>query len=219
MPKDKRLHIILLGRSGSGKGTQADLLIKRFDLHRITTGELLRDLAKGKAETSSRVRDTIEGGSLVPHWLVSYLWIREIIERVPARSGILFDGSPRRIDEAELLLDVLAWHNRRNCKVILVEISEKEAYLRLAKRRICVACGKLIPYLDPWKYIKACDACGGELTTRSDDTPRSIRKRLQWYNKEERPLVGLFEKKKKLARINGEQPISQVFEDIVRALS
>lgn len=218
MPKSP-ITFILLGRSGSGKGTQAILLQKRFKhLRYISTGDLFRALlANGEHITAKRVKRIVNGGGLPPHWLASYLWTREIIERLKPREGAIFDGAPRRFPEAQLLDEILAWYGRVGVP-LLIDISRKEAFERLSKRRICKKCARIIPYMREFKGLSVCDRCGGELRTRKDDDPKSIRRRLAWFDESVMPVIRYYKKEKRLKVINGEQSIEDVFKDILKVL-
>lgn len=218
MPKSP-ITLILLGRSGSGKGTQAILLEKHFrHLRYISTGDLFRALLKNeKHVTAKRVKQIVNGGGLPPHWLASYLWTREIIERVKPHEGVIFDGAPRRLPEARLLDEILAWYGRVGIP-LFIDISRKEAFDRLSKRRICKKCAKIIPYVEKFKKLTVCDRCGGELRTRRDDDPKSIWRRLQWFDESVMPVIRYYKKAKRLKVINGEQSIEDVCKDILKVL-
>ncbi len=127
------LNIILLGRSGSGKGTQGKLLAKKFSLKYVGTGHLLRFLAKEKNFLSKRLREDLNRGKLAPTWLVQYLWLMEL-KKVKPKQGIIFDGTPRKLKEAKFLDVVLDWFGRKSLLVFLIDISRREALRRLLKR-------------------------------------------------------------------------------------
>lgn len=179
----KPLNIILLGRSGSGKGTQAKFLAREFGFKRIATGSLLRKVIKKGGFLGRKLDQAVKKGKLAPTWLVEFLWLRELF-KVDPKQGVIFDGSPRKLEEAKFLDDALAWIDRKNLLVLFINISRKEALRRLLKRG------------------------------RKDDSPRAINKRLDWFNKDVMSVVKHYKKTAKLIRINGQQSIEGVFKEI-----
>lgn len=220
MPKNKKSVIVLLGRSGSGKGTQAMLLREKFsNFYYISTGDLFRKLAKTGSEVSLIIDKILQQGGLPFDDLATTLWMHEVAFNVKDDRGIIFDGSPRRLQEAKNLDNFLGFMGRLSeTKVFLIDVSEKEAFNRLMKRRICQKCSFLVPWIGDYKKWKICEKCGGELKTRHDDTVGSIRKRLNYFKKNVMPAVRYYKKKKRLIIINGEQSIEKVFADILKHL-
>ncbi len=191
----KPLNIALIGRSGSGKGTQAELLVRKFNLKYIETGKLLRQLSQRKNETSKRLNQKLKKGNLAPSWLVEYILVEQMIEKVKPSDGIIIDGSPRRISEVYFWDDLLNWYGRRPLIPILIDISAQEAFIRLTKRRICQKCGRLIPWIGEFKKLKLCDKCGGKLIHRLDDRPEAIKRRLAFFQKEVMPVIKYYQAK------------------------
>ncbi|MFA5249374.1 MAG: nucleoside monophosphate kinase [Candidatus Paceibacterota bacterium] len=219
MGKDE-LAICLLGRPGSGKGTQAKLIVEKFNLAYFGSGQVLRERQQASDYTGEKLKEVMEKGQLVPSFIASKLWTDKL-EEYKANSdlkGFVLDGSPRTIPEAKLLDEALVWYRWQIDKVFLVDISKETSFNRLAKRRQCVKCGRLTPYEEKYSNIKVCDQCGGEFVVRLDDNPESIRERLAIYDKEMEPILDFYEKQGKLVKINGEQPIEAVFEDILKNL-
>jgi adenylate kinase len=208
--------IIFLGRSGSGKGTQAKLLVKDFGFEYIGTGDLLRQRMKKNDFTARKLRRIVNKGILAPTFLVFNNWVFELekIKNKKNFKGVLIDGSPRKVFEAELMDCAFDWFELKDIKVFLLDISEQEAFDRLTKRRICKTCGRLIPWLGTFKNLKVCDKCGGDLETRVDDKPEAIRSRLNFYKKDIEPVVDYYRKQGKLIKIDGEKSIGDVYQDI-----
>ena len=217
---NKPLNFTLIGRSGCGKGTQAKLLMKEFgDFCYISTGDLFRDLAKANTDTSARVAKVIQSGNFPLDDLAVTLWMYELAYKLQENQGILADGFPRRINEAEALDRFLDFLERKeNTFNLLIDISREEAFNRLTKRRICKDCGRLIPWVGEFKELKNCDKCEGELVNRHDDTPEAINNRLDFYDETMIKVVEHYEQQGRLIKINGEQPIDDVFREILRAL-
>ncbi len=216
--KDKKpLNIILLGISGSGKGTQAAKLVKKFNLKYIGTGELLRSFVKKESFAAQKLKSELKKGNLVPTWFAFYLWLDELM-KVPAHQGVIFDGSPRKMQEAKFLDEVLSWYERDNVKVLFIKVSEQEVLNRISKRRVCSECGEIFIIDDDSK--KECEKCGGELVMRIEDQDKeAVFKRMQWFKEEVMPVIEHYKKKGNLIIINGEQPIEDVFQEILDKLN
>ena len=215
---------IFLGRAGCGKGTQAEFLMKKFGLIYLGSGELWRRRAKAEDFTGCKIETTLKTGALAPTSLIFQLWINRLEEIKRAENenfkGIIFDGSPRMLPEAKLLLEALKWYEwEKNIKVLLIDISREEAFNRLTRRRMCKKCSQLIPYVGHYKTLEKCDRCGGELERRSDDTPEAINLRLDLFEKEVMPVIEFFEEKKLLVKINGEQSIEDVYKEVLEKIS
>jgi len=220
--KKKQVAIIILGPAGSGKGTQAKLLQKKFDLEYIGSGRMIRQRQKAKDFTGRKLLEVSwRKGELVPTFLISKLWADrfEKLKQKLEFKGFVLDGSPRKLIEAELVDEALNWYEwQKNVKIILISISQKESFNRLTKRRQCKKCGRLIPWLGEFKKLKKCDKCGGELVIRVDDRPESIKKRLEEFKNKTIPVINYYKKQGRLIKINGEQSIEKVFEDILKTL-
>lgn len=216
----KPLNFVLIGKSGCGKGTQAKLLMEHFgNLYHIVTGDLFRRLAKADSEIGARIRKILKEGGLPYDDLATAMWMHEIAFNVKENQGILADGFPRRLPEAKNLDRFLEFLDRKeNTFYLLIDISREEAFNRLSKRRICKKCSKLIPWVGEFKKLEVCDKCGGELVTRPDDTTEAINSRLDYYEERVVPVVKYYQEQGKLIKINGEQPIEDVFRDILKAI-
>lgn len=212
----KSLNIILLGRSGSGKGTQAELLREKFSLINIDTGDILRDLAKRKDLFGKKIDKVMVKGQLVPLWLVIYCWLNKFLQ-LPSNKGVILEGSPRTLEEAKILEEVLSWLSERKLILIYLRTSEKEVTQRLLNRRICSQCHRehsLI--LNPG--IKKCLYCGAKLIRRQDDCPSAIKNRMSFFNKSIMPVIKYFRKKKMLIEVEGEGPIMEIHQEILKKI-
>jgi len=213
----------LLGRAGCGKGTQAKLLMEKFGLIYIGSGEILRALGKEDNFNGKKIEETIDQGKLAPTFLIFEQWINRLSKiKLSANEnfrGIIFDGSPRNLIEAQMMREAMVWYEwDKNFKAVLVDISREEAFNRLTRRRQCKSCGQLIPYVGEYKNLEKCDKCDGELIVRLDDTPEAINLRLDLFEQEVMLVVDFFEKSGHLIKINGEQSIEKVFEEILEKI-
>ncbi len=217
--KDSKI-IILFGRSGCGKGTQAKLLIKDFNFSYIASGDLIRDRKVKNDFTGQKLNQVLVQGGLVPTAVMYQLWSQQMeqIKDQIDQKGLLVDGSPRALIEAKLMDELFDWYEWKQVYPILIDISHQEAFDRLTKRRICQECGRLIPWVGEFKDLKICDECGGELITRPDDKPEAIQARLDYYLKDVEPVVEYYQKQEKLIKVNGEQSIQDVYQEIKQAL-
>ena len=212
--------IILMGRSGCGKGTQAKLLIEEFGFDYLSSGKLLRDETKKNDFSGKKLKKVMEKGELVPAPVMFRFWAEKIAEirKQINKKGLILDGNPRALLEAKLMDGIFDWFEWKNIKVILLDIPDKEAFNRLTKRRICQECGRQIPWIGEFKKLKKCDKCGGKLMTRFDDKPEAIKTRLDFYENDVQPAVDYYEKQGKLIRVSGEQSIEDVYQDILKFL-
>jgi len=217
------LILILMGRPGCGKGTQAKLLCQKFGLEYIGSGDLLREKVKEGGNFSSiKLKEVLARGDLAPSFLVFDIWLNkvDVLKNKPDFKGAVFDGSPRKLMEARLMEDALAWFDwLEYTKVVLIDISADESYARLTQRRICQQCGQTIPYFGEFKKMTVCDKCGGLLVRREDDDPEAVRHRLDVFETEIQPVIDHYEHSGLLIKIDGDQLIEEVQENIIRALA
>lgn len=213
----KPLNIIMLGRSGSGKGTQAQMLVQDLSLEYIGTGDLLRKFSERDNAAARRMKETMAQGKLAPSWMPFFIWM-EKLAYTDINKGVLFDGSPRMLEEARTLDEVLEWFERDNVKVILIDIPREVAFERLMKRRVCGTCKKGV-YVEKGKEMgQHCLYCGGDLTIRSEDHPEAIDARLDWYDTEVSKVVEYYRNKNELITISGEKTPEEIHEELLAAL-
>ena len=212
----KSRNIIFLGRSGSGKGTQAELLMKKFALANIDTGDILRKLTKRNDKFGKTVLETISHGKLVPIWLVIYCWLDQLL-KIPSKKGIIMEGSPRQLEEAKILEEVFSWLGREDFRVVYLQTSAKEVTRRLLTRRICSKCGKEFS-LNFTPDLKNCSHCGGKLIRRKDDYPKAIKNRMIFFQKKILPVINYFRKKKMVIEVNGEGSVQEIHKRILKKL-
>jgi adenylate kinase len=210
------MNIVILGPQGSGKGTQAKLVAQKFNLDHFDTGRALRQVAMLDTDLGKEVHEIIMvKKELVPSRLLSeVLHIR--LNDLSREQGIIFDGVPRNVEQAGYFEEALHEFGRKIDRVIFVNISKEESLKRIGKRYSCEDCKEAIILKDSDEEI--CPKCGGKLVQRADDTKEGIEKRLNIFKEETMPVIGYFEKKNLVSRIDGAKSVEDVFEDILKAL-
>jgi adenylate kinase len=198
------MNIVFLGAPGAGKGTQASRVAKKLKMAHIATGDLFRQALEKNTEQAQKARPYIESGKLVPDEIT----IKMVLERIAnddCRNGVIFDGFPRNLKQAEALDKALIEQNKAIESVVYIKVSEKVLLERLLGRWICRKCQA--PYhavYSPPKIAGKCDRCGGELYQRADDTEETVKKRLVVFTAETSPLIQYYSKSKKLLEVEGE---------------
>ncbi|MDR2088209.1 MAG: adenylate kinase [Clostridiales Family XIII bacterium] len=213
------MNLIVLGAPGSGKGTQAAKLTKRFGIPAVSTGDIFRaNIAKGTA-LGKEAKGYMDRGELVPDAIVIAIAL-DRIDEADCRAGFLLDGFPRTTEQADALGAHLAAAGRAIDKVLLMEVPTEELVRRITGRRVCGACGASYHVTDiPPAREGLCDVCGGALQRRDDDAEETVRNRIEVYNENTAPLAAYYEKKNLLARIGTETAgPDAVFAEIVKAL-
>jgi adenylate kinase len=208
------LNLILLGKPGVGKGTQAEKLKDDFGLPYIGTGDLLRKHKAEETELGLEAKEYMDAGKLVPDELVVSMILEEIEEK--GREGFLLDGYPRTIVQADKLAEALEESGRRLSAAIYIDADDDTVVKRLSGRYQC-ANGHLYHVdFDPPKNEGFCDQCGRPLTRRSDDEPEKIRQRLETYHRETEPLIDYYDERGLLRRFDGSKRPDEV-HDLIRA--
>ena len=212
------MRLILLGAPGSGKGTQAKNIAEKVRITHVASGDLFRAAATRGDELGKQAKYYMEKGLLVPDEIT----IKMILERIDASDcskGVMLDGFPRTLEQAKALDQALDKKKQKIDRVFYIKVSTDELVRRLGGRFICRKCQA--PYhkvSSPPKKEGICDKCGGELYQRADDTPETVRKRIDVYTKETSPLIDYYRKAKKLVEIKGEGNIDNITKDIIAAL-
>jgi adenylate kinase len=215
------MHVILMGPQGAGKGTQADMVGPRLGLAKLSTGELFREAIAAETELGREIKGPYDRGELIPDDLTLGL-VEERLEHLdddPEIRGALFDGFPRTRAQAEGLDAVLAKRDEKIDSVVEISVPRDVLIERLAGRRVCPNCGATYHIIfNPPKADSVCDRCGGQLIQRDDDTPEAIGRRLDLYDEKTAPLLEFYDQRGLLKRVNGEQSIDDVAEDILAAI-
>jgi adenylate kinase len=213
------LNLVLLGPPGAGKGTQAERLVTDFDLPYYATGDILRAAVKDETELGKQAKDYMDRGDLVPDELICDV-IMERIDQTEAEDGFLLDGFPRNLHQAEILDGALEKRGRKLTAVLLIDASDDEVIKRISGRRVCVKNGHVYHVdFDPPKHEGVCDQDGSRLIQRDDDKPETIKKRLDVYHEQTKPLIDHYEQQGNLRRFDGSRTPSEVHDHIRATLA
>lgn len=185
------MNIVLFGGPGSGKGTQSEKLIKKYGLHHISTGEVLRDHIKKETELGKTAKKYIDEGQLIPDDLMIQI-LDTVLEEAKDKPGVIFDGFPRTIPQAEALNELLEKRGKKLHAVIGLEVPDEELVKRMINR--------------------------GKMTGRADDNEETIKKRLNVYHNQTSPLREHYKKQNKYVTIDGNKEVEEIFNNIANEL-
>lgn len=212
------MNILLIGPQGSGKGTQAQKLVEKFALAYVEMGSLFRKIIKEDTPLGNQSRELVEKGILVPDDVVIKI-LNEYLDKIGRFDGIVFDGFPRIVSQAQYFEKFLAEREKKIDLVFYLSLSREETLKRLTNRRICDKCGQIYNLLTkPPKKEGFCDICGERLTLRSDESPEVINTRLNEFLQKTQPLVKFYRQKGILEEIDGNRPVEEIFTDVVNRL-
>ena len=208
------MNLILLGAPGAGKGTQAELLVAKLQIPSISTGNMLREaIAKGTS-LGTLAKQYIDAGNLVPDDVVLSI-VAERVAKPDCKNGFILDGVPRTLAQAEAL-------DAKGVKidhVVSLEIEDSVIEGRMTGRRVCTKCGASYHIVaNPTKQEGVCDLCGSTVTTRVDDAPETVRKRLEVYHASTEILKDYYAKQGKLCLVNADQSIEDANRDILKGI-
>ena len=212
------MKIILMGGPGAGKGTQANPLVERFNFPHISTGDMFRAAIKEGTALGLKAKSFMDAGGLVPDEVTIGI-VEERLALPDCADGFLLDGFPRTLAQGSALADILDRLGMKLDAVINIEVDQEVLIPRLTGRRVCRKCGASYHMIfnKPEKE-GVCGQCAGELYQRTDDNVETAENRLSVYNKQTEPLIAFYQEKGLVKRINGDQPIDKVFQDIIQAL-
>jgi adenylate kinase len=216
------MNVILMGLPGAGKGTQAALIVERFHIPHISTGDMFRQAVKDQTPLGLKAKEYMDKGLLVPDEVTIGI-VKERLSQDDCKEGFLLDGFPRTVPQAESLDQTLAELGKKVEHVIHIEVPVDTLIKRLTGRRICKSCGATYHVVfNPPATEGVCDKCGGELYQRADDSEETVTKRLEVNLEQTEPLLHYYKNKGILSSLNGEQEIEEVFalvENILRGNS
>ncbi len=205
------MNIIFLGPPGAGKGTQAQKICAELNIPQISTGDILRRAMKEGTETGKKAKSFIDAGQLVPDEVIIDI-VKERLVMDDCRNGYILDGFPRTVPQAEAL-DTFATIN----SVIELDVKDEELVNRLSGRRVCLKCGATY-HISMLGGKTTCDKCGEELIQRNDDKAETVLNRLKVYHDQTAPLIGYYEQKGLLKKIDGAQGMEKTTQAILEAL-
>jgi adenylate kinase len=217
---DDALVVVLLGPPGVGKGTQGALLAEALGWEHLATGDVLRAARREGSALGAKVQGFMDRGDLVPDDLIVEV-VNERVGKIPGDRGIVFDGFPRTVGQAEALGANLPVVGRKVDAVILLEAEDDVLVKRIAGRRSCATCGRIYNvHFDPPRQDGVCDECGSALLQRPDDVPETVRHRLEVYRMQTEPLVSFYEGGgAPLLRVDGSGELETVQTEIAAAVS
>lgn len=209
------IRLVFLGPPGAGKGTQADYLKEKYQIEKISTGDILREAVRNGTELGRLASSYMDKGELVPDDIILSL----VKEKISKLENFILDGFPRTIVQAEGLDNILKELGKDLKAVIYFDIDDEKVIERLTSRRLCPNCGAVYNLItNPPKNDEICDYCGASLERRKDDNESTVRNRLQVYKRDTLPLVDFYEKRGLLKRIDAGKPPEEVFHSILRLL-
>ena len=212
------MRLVLLGAPGAGKGTQAKILVEKYGIPQISTGDLLRAAVAAGTALGKEARSYMDKGELVPDSVVLGM-VEERLKQDDCKKGYILDGFPRNTKQAEALDKMLSPLNMSLTAALSVDVPFDDLMKRLTGRRTCKACGQMYNvYFNAPKKEGVCDKCGGELFQRDDDKEETIKKRLEVYNAQTAPLIDYYDKKGILKSVAGTGSIDDIFKKVCGAL-
>ncbi len=200
------MKLVLLGPPGAGKGTQAALIAKEYDIPHISTGDMLRAAVKQGTGLGRRAESYMTKGELVPDEVVIGV-VAERLRQPEYEKGYMLDGFPRTVAQAEALDRALSESGDRLDAVLSFEVPDEEVVRRLGGRRVCEKCGATYGAVEG----DTCEKCEGKLITRADDQPDAIARRLQVYRAQTEPLIGYYERTGILVRVPATGSVEEIF--------
>lgn len=209
-------NIMFIAPPAAGKGTQAELIVQKYNLPHISTGDILREISKEDSEIGNYVYETLASGKLVKDE-ITYQLVEERLSRDDCKNGFIIDGFPRNLDQAVKYDEILEHLGYEVGNVILLDIDKKTLEKRITGRRICEDCKTIYNINDESSAPKVesiCDACGGKLYQRSDDNLDAFQTRYDMYVEKTEPIIEHYKKMNVLKVINGNDTVENIFEKI-----
>jgi len=209
-------NIMFIAPPAAGKGTQAELVVEKYHIPHISTGDILREISKEDSEIGNYVKETMASGGLVKDD-ITYQLIEDRLNKDDCRKGFIIDGFPRNIDQAyqyDKILDKLGYEVGN---VILINIDKKTLEKRITGRRICENCKEIYNINDPEnspKQESICDNCGGKLYQRSDDNLEAFETRYQTYLDKTEPIIKHYKDMGVLTEVDGNDTVENIFKSI-----
>lgn len=204
------MNLVLVGAPLSGKGTQAELIVEKFGLVHISTGDMFREIMASNSPLSNQVKSFLDKSILVPDEITLKV-LKEKLSSINATNGVLLDGFPRTLYQAQKLDEFLQID-----KVIYLKAQFSDLLRRIAGRYICENCKKINTINE--NIIPNCINCGGKLIKRKDDTPEIVKNRFDEFMESTFPLINYYKSQSKLFEVDSNQPINDIFKQIESCL-
>jgi adenylate kinase len=212
------MRLILLGAPGAGKGTQASVLSKKFNIPHISTGDIFRSNIKNGTELGKKAKEYMDKGALVPDELTIDI-VKDRLQQPDCKNGFILDGFPRTTPQADYLEEALDSMGVSLDYVVDIHVSDDEIIKRMSGRRTCPACGKSYHVkFNPTKQEGTCDACGSAVIQREDDKEETVVNRLKTYHDQTEPLVEYYKAKGKLLIVEGQEKVDDTTKEVLKAL-
>ena len=212
------MRLLIMGRPGAGKGTQAVNIREFYEIPHISTGDMFREAIKEGTKLGLLAKSYMDQGGLVPDEVTIGI-VKERLLKDDAKKGFLLDGFPRTISQAEALDSFLNEQGIKLDAVLNVDVPAEKLIRRMVGRRVCKTCGATYHVeFNPPKKDGICDNCGATLIQRADDTEATAKNRLEVYDRNTAPLLNYYEKQNILKVVNGDKPLDEVFESIKESL-
>jgi adenylate kinase len=211
-------RVVLLGAPGAGKGTQAKMLIEKYKIPQISTGDILRRAVADGTPLGKEAKVIMDAGGLVSDKIVLGL-VEDRIKQPDCKAGFILDGFPRNTAQAEALDKILSGMGMPLTVALNIDVDMNDLLKRLTGRRTCKSCQQMYNiYFSPPKKEGVCDKCGGALFQRDDDKEETIKKRLDVYTKQTAPLIEYYSKKNIMKTIMGTGSINDIFTKVTAVL-
>lgn len=204
------LNVIMMGPPGAGKGTQATRFARERELLKISTGDILREMAREGHPVAVAAKADVDAGKLVDDATMIAI-VRDRLLRPDAAKGFVLDGFPRTVAQARALDEIMDERDNGPLIVVDVVVPEEQLVQRLASRRICSRCGT---NADPFGTVDACKKCGGELVQRTDDNSDVVLKRLKVYQQQTKPVLEYYRERLTFRVVNGAQQPERVAHEM-----
>ncbi|MBQ9899564.1 MAG: adenylate kinase [Acholeplasmatales bacterium] len=212
------MKLLIMGRPGAGKGTQAVNIREYYNIPHISTGDMFRAAIKNQTKLGMEAKGYMDKGALVPDEVTIGI-VKERLLEDDCKKGFLLDGFPRTIAQAEALDAFLKENGIKLDAVLDVNVPAEILVRRMVGRRVCKTCGATFHVeFNPSKVEGVCDNCGSPLIQRADDTEATAKNRLSVYDNQTAPLLDFYKKQNILKTVNGDQPLDKVFDDIKSVL-
>ena len=214
-------NIMFIAPPAAGKGTQAELVVEKYNIPHISTGDILREISKEDSEIGNYVKETLASGKLVKDD-ITYQLIEDRLSKDDCKNGFIIDGFPRNLDQAYEYDKILKKLNYEVGNVILINIDKKTLEKRITGRRLCEKCNAIynINYENSSPKVESvCDVCGGKLYQRSDDNLEAFETRYSMYQEKTEPIIEHYRKQNVLIEVDGDDTVENIFKKVDEIIS